>query len=1111
MGTKASTIYKENEFGENTVTRTKRYIPDSDLREYADSNNITMEKLKDGLSRIIEDNGKENTKVAKEVEQILDKKLQDGYTSLREGKIPPNQDYIDLVSGKVKPNELLNADMESNADEGIVANEEGKVKGENERPYVLKEVPEKQKTPLKERIVEAIDKTYRSVVDKGQTIYKIAKETGNSTLYHKYDRLGTTPSEAQSQIGFAQTDLNGKKYNNFIDKNGKNVSMSVDSIWKDANNVGISDNVLGEYLVNQLNIDRINQGVEQFANLTEGESLDTIRQLEEEYPEIKRVAQNVWTYQQNQLQKMVDAGLISEDVANSFKEQTPHYVRIQRDVGNLKNNNGLKFKNGKVEVNNQIQDIKGGNLDILPLKETMAQYTQDVTQAIRKNIFGQELLNSMSVNSTDSNASIFDANDDSFGINPDILSNDGKGNYSLTIFKDGMATVVPIDSGIYESLNTNKSAFEKNIDMLGTPLRKLSGLQRTLLTDKNPIFMATNMLKDIGDAPLNSKYGMGKFYKTYAELFGNRTVGNATGKNKFKSYVELYESLGGSQNSYFSDGNFNKESKNIAKKGLSKGIELIEKGNEFIESMPRITEFVNTIKENGYTVDSDGGLIPTKGKKQTKSVDQVLNEAMYNAAEITTNFKRGGDIAKTLNRNGATFLNASIQGFDKQIRNFTERVNNPKQMVGLLAKVAALGVAPALLNNAMYDDDDEYNELQDYIKDEYYLLKDKDGKFIRIPKGRVMSIFGGAARRTYKSFNGDKDAFKGFGKEVADQVAPNSPIDNNIIAPFYAVKNNKSWSGNQIESDYLQSLPEGERADAKTTSLAKKLGELTGYSPKKIDYLIDQYTGGIGDVVQPMMTNYAEDEKDSGMSALTNPFKSKFTTESTNNQKTVSNYYELKKKIEQNSNSSKATDLDKIKYMYINKYSDVQSELSGLYAKQRDVQNSTELSNSEKYKQNKEVQKEINAKIKKTTEALNNAQKISKNVYKIGNEYYYDTIDDNGNQKWKKASAKEEKTRGYSGMSVSDYYREVKQKKIDSQTKSNEITNKLNDFLTSNKIDNDKYEEWSYHLGKLESDKDSNGKTINGSLKKKRIEYINSLPISNEQKQALYNYKYNKK
>lgn len=150
----ATTTYKENEFGENTVTRNKRYIADAELKQYADSNNLTINQVKDGLQRIIDDHGKENTKVAKEIEQILDNKLQNGYTSFIEGKVEPNQDYIDLVSGKVKPNELLNADIETNDDVIVAPNEEAKeltnrINSEIKGEKAFAKVEQENKAPMR--------------------------------------------------------------------------------------------------------------------------------------------------------------------------------------------------------------------------------------------------------------------------------------------------------------------------------------------------------------------------------------------------------------------------------------------------------------------------------------------------------------------------------------------------------------------------------------------------------------------------------------------------------------------------------------------------------------------------------------------------------------------------------------------------------------------------------------------------------------------------------------------------------------------------------------------------------------------------------------------------
>ncbi len=997
------------------------------------------------------------------------------------GKNHSTKQELDNSSFSNDKNNILYANKESN-DNILRINDDGTSEITDGKPKILDKTPMKEKQTLKDKIVQAKNETRRALFDKGQEVYDIAKKTKNKTLYHKYDNIGTAHGEAQHQIGEAQTNLLGKKYKNFTDADGNKTAMSVESIWKDANDSGISDKTLNEYLVNQLNIDRINQGVEQFTNMDSDYSQEIIDKLEKENPNIKRVAENIWQYNKNQLQKMVDGGLISQEMADSFMETTPHYVRIQRNTG--KSNNSIKIKNGKVEINNQIQKVKGSSLDIMPIKETMAQYTQDVTNSIRKNIFGKELAKTLGMGSQDTTIS---AVDESFGINPELLGKDANGNYTFTIFDNGTATVLPINEGIYEALNTQKSPLEKKINKLGTPLRKISSMQRTLLTDKNPLFLATNFFKDIGDAPFNSKYGMGNFYKNYIKLFGGRTIGNLTRKGNITNsnkvnvsdYVNLYESLGGNQNSYFNQGEF-ESNKGKVSKAVDKILTPIEKGNEFIESMPRITEFVTTIEQNGYTLNSDGDLVVKNNKKATKSADEVLSEAMYNAAEITTNFKRGGDISKMVNKNGGTFFNASMQGFSKFTRNFTE-IENPKQAVKLLAKVTMLGVAPAMLGEAMYGDDDEYKDLPDYVKDEYYLFKDEKGnwedkngsKWLRIPKGRMMSIFGAAARRTKNFSSGDKDAFKGFGEIATNQIAPNNPFEDNVLSPLVSVANNKSWSGNNIESDYLQSLPKKERFDARTSEFSKWLGKKLNYSPKKLDYLLDQYTGGIGDVALPAMTNYAESDDDSALGRLIkNPVKNKFTTDSTLNNKTVNQYYDLMDKIEQKGNSSKSTALDRAKAKYVGSFSDAQSKLSELYKEQRNIQNNKKMSDKEKYSKNKAKQKEIINTMKQTMDELKNAYDNGDTI-KIGDKNYAEVKED-GKTKIKSYSMAKVNEANELGIDVSEYA-------------------KINSKINSIKANKNEY-----------------GRAISGSKKQKVFEYINSLDLSSEQKLSIYRSYYKK-
>ena len=494
------------------------------------------------------------------------------------------------------------------------------------------------------------------------------------------------------------------------------------------------------------------------------------------------------------------------------------------------------------------------------------------------------------------------------------------------------------------------------------------------------MFLATNMMKDVFDAPLNSKYPA-LFAKNYP-----RAIKEVITNGK---YYQQYQALGGLQNSYFEKGEFKKQG------SKANPLTWIEKGNNAIEQFPRLAEFISTMEKTGD-----------------------VNQAMYNAAEITTNFKRGGDVAKAANRNGATFLNASIQGFDKQIRNFTD-IQSPKQAVQLLGKIVALGIAPALINDMIYGDDDEYENMQDYIKDRYYLFK-VGGQWIRIPKGRAVSVFQSATRRTGEAMDGNEDAFKGFLNFASTQVAPNNPFENNIISPIVDVARNESWSGNKIVSDSMSKRPEAEQWNEKTDEFSKWLGGVLNVSPMKINYLIDQYSGAIGDVFLPMNTAKSTSATSN---PILQPFVDKFTTDAVYSDKNVSVFYDTENELEKKKNSVNATEEDKIKYKYLY---NAGLQMSELRKEQSKIQSDSSLSKSEKYEKAREIQKQINELSKNAVKELDN---FKDNTYyaTIGDSVYY--LDADGTFKKDAYADSHKKSAEKKGMALYDYYKEQYEKR----------------------------------------------------------------------------------
>jgi len=948
------------------------------------------------------------------------KGIKTGIQSDIQNKQATSQSQTPLIQPQIKSNQVLSTNQQTtqqplqNALNNVV---QPQVKQTDKVAELLTIKPKEIKPTIKQEL----DKTYQALVNKGAPVDKLAKETGQKEIKFAYDKMLGSEGEGQNVIGKSQTNLQGKK-----------IGKSITEIWTPANESGKTQE-FSDYLLHKHNIDRMAQDKPVFGeNVTAQDSANIVANYEQTNPEFIEWSKDVNNFNKNELQNMVDAGITSEEIQNHLNETYDNYVRIQREQ--TKSQGPVGYTQTGVKVNNPIQKAKGGNQNILPLEQSMAEQTLKTRNAIRRNLFGKELLKVTG------------------GVKTDIIDvtnpvNEKNGEYTFTVYENGEPVVIPLTKELYDSIKPKVKSGVEDLTVVKA-IQGLSRLQRDLITAKNPIFTITNFLKDFQDGLFNSKYPA-SFVKNYPKA----AFEIITKSDKWKQY----EGLGGSQNTFFDyDTGIVKDKGIIGKIGQA-----IEKANNFVEQAPRFTEFLNTLE---------------KGKS--------LNEAMYNAAEVTTNFKRGGDVAKAINRNGVNFFNASIQGFDKFRRNFTE-LESAKDYIKMLSKVALLGLAPAIINDLMLSDDENYNDLDDRTRDGYYLFPQGDGKFIKIPKGRMLSIFGTAARRTLEATKGNENAFKGMGKFIAQQVAPINPFESNLLSPIAQVASNKSWMGTPIVSQSLQNLSPGMQSDEKTTSLAKKLGESLNISPKKIDYLIKGYTGGIGQAVMPKLTPQAE------QSILA----SKFQTDSVYSSKTGSDFYDtLDKKSIESADERIKKNLEKGTTTYTgleSRYLTSQSsEISDLYKQKKEIQASN-ISDKEKQNQSREIQKQINIKEKNALNELKNPDRID----------YFKKLPDIENSK-----TDENKTI-LKGKLVLDSNYDTKNK-----------IQFMNEFLTPDqesevkKVSNDigVPELDSYRfistIKNLSGDKDEEDKTINGSTQAKKVLGILDLNINDKQRNELLDY-----
>ena len=1071
-----------------------------DIADLKDTYGYTWDDLRKAADDVA--NGDFRSVAAKRVEYLCHKRLMEGYTDVDGRPIPANQEYITFLN-ETFANEQRSESFDSLLAEQTASEDIAPLKPaptklkdiyvdaapifeENGGQTTMFEPPKpnpKVANILTEEIAIAKEKSgigsklVSALVDKGMVFENLSLKTGNHELQAKWNYTLPSNTEARAQ--------------HFME-NGADGVKPLKDIKKAVDKSGKADDFFN-YLYHVHNIDRMTLddrfGVENKTVFGETVTADVSRrkvaQYEKKNPKFKSWANDVYAYNRHLRQLLVNGNVISQETADLWEKMYPHYVPIRR-VDSKGNNISVPLDTNKTGVNNPIKRATGGSSDIQPVFSTMAQRTEQTYRAIARNSFGIELKNTLgSTINSQKNTTGVDEAVDTLIAQEDHLLKPGTmtSNPTFTVFENGEKVEFEITEDMFDALKPAG----KVLGHRSKVVTSVSEGRRNLLTTWNPVFaLYRNPIKDLQDVGVNSQHPV----KTYANV-PNAIYQITTGGKWATEYAEN----GGKSNTYFdSRTNKFKAEDNVFKKTIGMPLKALEYAGEFIEEIPRLAEYIAS-------------------RKDGRSVER----SMLDAARVTTNFAAGGDFTKFLNSNGFTFLNASVQGASQHVRNFREaKQQGLKGYVKVLAKYTVAGLPGILLNNLLWGDDEEYEELNDYVKQNYYVVaKTEDGKFIRIPKGRTAAVMQNAFEQMEHLVTGDDEAdFGTFYELFMNNIAPNNPIENNILAPIWQAKNNEAWYGGDLVPSRLQKLPAEEQFDESTDSISKWLGEKTGFSPYKINYLIDQYSGGVGDMILPKLTLEAESGDNSVMGNMLAPWKKEITTDSVLNNRNPGDFYELRDELEVKSNSKDATEEDKMRNMYLDS---VSWEMSDLYAKKREIQNS-DLPDDQKYEQVREIQEQIN---EIANNALNNYNHVRINgLYSEAGDRRYNKDAESG--KWYEIKPKnadgsdnwyyqkeQEVTKGL-GISYEEYW--------NNREEYNYAYDKPGKYAIAQAVGG--YDSYMRHYDVLENwqsdsylsaDKDSKGNSISGSRKEKVIDYINGLDADYGEKIILYRTVYSSK
>lgn len=932
----------------------------------------------------------------------------------------------------------------------------------SDEKLTLKEKWENTVEKLKEGKADQWIKAQIAWTDEQAGIIAAGRNLG-IVVHGEVQRARTAKASAINMLNNEQRDYSGKK----------RVGDSLKDIFKPIQSRGkkVAQD-FNLYLLHQLNVDRMSaeeRGLGENKPVFEEKvdkvfSLEKIKELEKQYPEFKATAEKVWKYSQNLLQYRVDAGLITQEQADKMTEMYPHYVPAFYEKNGGGTSGAFVGQKG-IAVKTGIKSAKGstGVSDIKDVQASIAKQTVAVIRAASINKVVEKLYDGAVAKGdfTDiEEVGREKMTDPDVDYDKEIPKED-----NVYFYKDGeritLAVTQYVDAG-FRGLTAGAQ--------IDDPLTKFSekaiDLFKKLVTAWNPLFAVTNAVRDAQEALFYTKYGK-SFFANYGKALVTRKS-----DPRIKELWQQYVALGGTGSGYFSRETGVYDNRSKLKKGVEWGLDKFQIVNEWVEQAPRFAEFVASVEAGNS-----------------------LEQALYDSAEVTTNFSRGGKVTKKLNRCLIPFLNPSVQGWSKLWRSWVAPMDGKsaaeiaklsQQSEGrrflsnygaLIFKTVLAGISVGLFNDMLYrwiDEDEDYENLPLNIKENYYLIK-VGKKFIKIPKGRVVALYGSVATRITEYANGNEEALDAWdwAKSASEMVSPLESAFRTFLSPFYDVATNTTWYGGQIESASMENLAPSERYDESTSSIAIAMGKALNYSPKKIHYILDQYSGVVGDVILPLTTNKAE----KGM------ISSRFVVDPLYNNDVSTKYYDMKEELTWAKNSGDTNAKLMLKYM-----NEAQDALSKMYQQKRDIANDKSLSNKEKREQTEIIQSLINATLSSSVDMADEFEQLLINsgfeqaVGILGNNATYKKMD--------------EKARNSAYNKLVDYYYNV----CLSRLNNTKVDTKYTLYGAINATDIVVY---LTDIGNIESDTDKKGNVIQGSRKEKVQKYIQGLKLTAQQKYIL--------
>lgn len=524
-------------------------------------------------------------------------------------------------------------------------------------------------------------------------------------------------------------------------------------------------------------------------------------------------------YQDNLMRMAVDSGIVSEKTALGLKAKYPNYVPFYRELGDLTAESFFSSGKGFVNVGDIIKQLKESTKDIINPLVGIGKNTIMFTKAIELNEVGKRIAK---LSELEGMGDVIEK----------VIGTPSSKDSVFYVWEHGEKQAYATRPELYNAfkmLDDNSASF---IEKMMIPISNSLRIGATIVPD----FALANILRDTVSATIYSKNGF------------IPVVDNIKGLAHYLSKDDVYQewlSSGADQATHVStDINsvgrqmervLNKTSKTkTATQLLKTPRDVLFAFSSALENSTRLGEYVNARK--GYT-----GYTSRFFNKNRKI--RSVRDAGLESRDITLDFGRHGRLGKHVNR-VVPFFNASIQGLDKMVREFKAR---PAEM---MLKSAIIITIPSIVSWYLCKDDERYQEVPQWEKDGYWFIPTKDTLY-KIPKPQEYGILFGSGTERFLQMCYDKDknitgvGFKGFAESLSENLLPDiMPLALSVFSE--CTSNYSRYRQQNIVPLSEQNLPDELQYGPYTSYIARKFGEMTGTSPRKVDHVIHNVLGNAG-------------------------------------------------------------------------------------------------------------------------------------------------------------------------------------------------------------------------------------------------------------------------